>query len=152
MKTKSQRWPVVVIAIVVLIIYGQSVTFNFVYWDDQQLIANNPMVLNPGWESLKQAWTKPFMQIYMPLTYTWWIIEGIPARFVGTIPARQNSSLPPASFISEPCFFILDVVIRRFVSSTDSWETRGRLYWAPCYSPFIPYRPNPRIGSARTRV
>jgi hypothetical protein len=49
-------------------IFGRTVSFGFQSFDDDLLITNNPIVLNPTLESLKAAFTSYDPELYVPLT------------------------------------------------------------------------------------
>jgi tetratricopeptide (TPR) repeat protein len=47
--------------------------FQFVSWDDRDLVTENPLLVPPTIEHLRHFWTDPFMGLYTPLSYTlWW--------------------------------------------------------------------------------
>src|SRR5207237_6388331 len=61
------------IAAVVLIAFGYSVTGQFVEWDDQDLIISNPNFNPPTLHSLAEHWRRPDHQMYIPVVYSaWW--------------------------------------------------------------------------------
>lgn len=90
--SRPPRWPYLVIAIVVTLVFGISITYNFTHWDDIELVVKNPAVMNPSYQGLVQTWTEPFFQIYMPLTYSLWIVEGVPSRIVPALPGTDTPS------------------------------------------------------------
>lgn len=49
-------------------VFGRTVTFGFQSFDDDLLITNNPIVLNPTLESLKTAFTSYDPELFVPLT------------------------------------------------------------------------------------
>ena len=66
-------WPqILAIALAVLFVFGQSCLFEFVNWDDDQLIAKNPYVNPPSVHKSLAAWSKPHSHMYIPLTYNLW--------------------------------------------------------------------------------
>jgi tetratricopeptide (TPR) repeat protein len=70
------------IVLILLAVYGWTLSFNFVIWDDFDLIVNHQRVRNPSLMGIVEFWTSAPFQIFMPITYTWWAIEAIPARLV----------------------------------------------------------------------
>jgi len=63
---------VCVITLVVAVVYGSSLGFDFVIWDDPVNVTQNPYLdpLTPT--SLVRFWTRPYQGLYIPLTYTLW--------------------------------------------------------------------------------
>ncbi len=61
---------VVAFAVVIIVIYGRSVSYGFVSWDDAMLITNNLIVRGAGtWQGLKAAFTNFDPELYIPLTF-----------------------------------------------------------------------------------
>jgi tetratricopeptide (TPR) repeat protein len=135
-QARPPRWPYLVIAVVVTLVFGISVTYNFTHWDDIDLVVKNPAVIHPSYQGLVQTWTEPFFQIYMPMTYSLWIIEGIPSRFVPAIPGTETpSGFAPWIYhlgtflLYFGCCFQAYRLIRRLV--TDTWAALlGALFFA----------------------
>lgn len=135
-QAQPPRWPYLVIAVVVTLVFGISITYNFTHWDDIDLVVKNPAVINPSYQGLVQAWTEPFFQIYMPMTYSLWIIEGIPSRFVPAIPGTDTpSGFAPWVYhlgtflLYFGCCFQAYRLIRRLVP--DTWAALlGALFFA----------------------
>jgi Flp pilus assembly protein TadD len=62
-------WPLV-IALAIVAVFGQIVGFDFVWFDDQIHILQNPN-LNPlTLDSYMSFWTKQYQQLYIPVSYT----------------------------------------------------------------------------------
>jgi tetratricopeptide (TPR) repeat protein len=87
------------------ILYYPTISFEFLTWDDVILVETNPLVLNPSWRSLAAVWTGPYIEIYMPITYSFWIALGLSAPFASAhsdaIPA------PPAPWVYHLATFLL---------------------------------------------
>jgi tetratricopeptide (TPR) repeat protein len=60
-------WPVL-IAVVSIIAYSQIFKADFTNWDDPKYIDENPLIMNFGWESIKQIFSGFYMGHYHPLT------------------------------------------------------------------------------------
>lgn len=62
-----------ILAMIILCLYGQTLMFGLLQWDDRMLITDNPVVQNPTRDGLRTLWLQGYAGIYMPLTYTWWV-------------------------------------------------------------------------------
>ena len=52
-------WPqLLLISLGVLLVFGQSMAFEFVRWDDDSLIIHNPYVSPFSWERVAGAWAR----------------------------------------------------------------------------------------------
>jgi Flp pilus assembly protein TadD len=54
--------------------------YDFVAWDDDQHIYNNPHFQSMTWDKVTIFWRAPYLHLYIPLTYTvwavvWWITQ-----------------------------------------------------------------------------
>ncbi len=58
----------------VFAIYGRTIRFDFTSWDDYETIARNPRLHPPAPQSLADFWTRPQMDLYIPVTYTLWAL------------------------------------------------------------------------------
>jgi Flp pilus assembly protein TadD len=47
---------------------------GFTSWDDPHTLASNPWMINPSIPSLLQYWRHPAMDLYIPMTYTVWLM------------------------------------------------------------------------------
>jgi Tfp pilus assembly protein PilF len=72
--TTWQRWrgELIVVAAVMLV-FGRAVTFEFVGWDDDSLVVNNPL-LRLDANALWQMWAGPVLGLYTPMAYTTWAV------------------------------------------------------------------------------
>lgn len=52
--------------------FGRVIGQGFVNWDDQGQIFQNPAYNPPTVASVLQFWSRPHMNLYMPVTYTLW--------------------------------------------------------------------------------
>lgn len=58
--------------VAVAIVFGAVVRNDFVNWDDQHTLYENPDLHPPNVENLGRYWRKPAIEIYIPVTYTYW--------------------------------------------------------------------------------
>lgn len=59
-----------ILAVAIVAIYGRTISFDFIAYDDQVYVYENPLVLNPSGELLFRVWTAPREGVYIPLAYT----------------------------------------------------------------------------------
>jgi hypothetical protein len=62
-------WPIFLVLVAVVTIYGRTVGYDFVSWDDDQNITQNPLFQRGDWWKF---WTEPFIGMYVPVVYTLW--------------------------------------------------------------------------------
>lgn len=62
------------LALVVVLVYGRTVGFDFVGYDDSLNIYDNHYVLNFSARNLLYFWQQPFEKLYIPLVYNLWLI------------------------------------------------------------------------------
>ena len=68
----SGRAAVVVIAAAVLLTFGRLCRYEFISIDDIPFIALNPSYIDPSWMHVWECWRRPFYDIYIPVTATFW--------------------------------------------------------------------------------
>src|SRR3989344_920039 len=61
-------WIVVTAFVVIFSIYGPSLSYKFIAWDDIGLIHKNPIVQEISVSTLKEAFTTYDPELYIPLT------------------------------------------------------------------------------------
>ena len=75
---RSRRWRVIAGILVVVItfaLYCRVVGFGFLLHDDTPNILTNPMLNPPSWPHVAQIWKRPYLGLYIPVTYTLWSAE-----------------------------------------------------------------------------
>ena len=67
----SKQWAAVAVAIfgVVFLLYTQSLWNDFVLWDDDYLIVNNPLIRSLSLHSIWTAFTSYDPELYIPITF-----------------------------------------------------------------------------------
>lgn len=95
----SPKWPLLLLSVIVIALWGETVTFELLIWDDESLIAGQPVVVQPTLTNLVRIWTEPHVSIYMPVTYTLWFLQALPARLLATEPARTANLVPMAAWV-----------------------------------------------------
>lgn len=57
-----------------LLVFAPAAMFEFVRWDDNQLITGNPYVVPPTLAGALAAWQGAYRHLYIPLTYNVWAL------------------------------------------------------------------------------
>jgi len=75
----SRRWQIAaclgIVAAAVCLADGRIVGNDWVAWDDQLTIYENPAFNPPEFTKLLRFWRKPAEHLYIPVTYTyWWLV------------------------------------------------------------------------------
>jgi len=84
-RTFNGLWAALVLVVAVVAVYGRTARFDFVRYDDQVYVSENPLVLHPSGARLMRLWTAPREGVYIPLAYTCYVAIGQVAS------ARQGS-------------------------------------------------------------
>ncbi|MDP9175130.1 MAG: tetratricopeptide repeat protein [Planctomycetota bacterium] len=59
-------------------VFVRVLGFDFVSWDDLDLVITNPILHPASVEHLKQIWSGPCLGLYTPVPYTiWWLVSAI---------------------------------------------------------------------------
>ena len=73
--------PLLLVLACTVLAFGQIAGHDFLSWDDDVFLYQNPNLNPPTGASLKAVWTGPYAHLYAPVTYTaWWAL----ARTFGT--------------------------------------------------------------------
>jgi tetratricopeptide (TPR) repeat protein len=67
---------------VVLAVFGRTVGFQFINYDDFLHVFENPLITGFSLETLARIWSGPVEGLYMPLTYTVWGCLAILSRLL----------------------------------------------------------------------
>lgn len=90
-----------ILVIATLLAFWPVVTCDFTSWDDYETIARNPKLAWPLDRSLADFWTKPQMDLYVPVTYTTWALTATIAKQ----PPPASANAPPGAFVLNPRVF-----------------------------------------------
>jgi hypothetical protein len=73
--------PLLLVLIVTILVFGQAISHDYLSWDDDVFLYQNPHTQPPTIDSLNTYWTAPYAHLYAPVTYSaWWLL----ARSFGT--------------------------------------------------------------------
>ena len=74
----SSRWlPGAVVVIAALAVFGWSITFPLLDWDDNLNISENRLINPPSLGGLLVLWARPYAGLYVPATYSLWSAEAL---------------------------------------------------------------------------
>jgi Flp pilus assembly protein TadD len=92
----GKTWARAILVLAVLLTFSQACYYDFVDMDDYPIVANNPEMNPPTWHSLKDWWSTPQFQLYIPVSYT---VQGGIALLARVPPDPQSGfSLNPRVF------------------------------------------------------
>jgi len=70
----------------VALVFGRTVGYEFVLWDDSGNVASNPFLAPPTLGSLGGFWTRAFEYLYVPVAYSiWWGIALVSRTLFGEL-------------------------------------------------------------------
>ncbi len=69
--------------IVVLLVFGQVVHFQLLTWDDDIHLTKNPYLDPVSWSNVGHFWVAPYENLYIPVSYTFYAVETLVARWIG---------------------------------------------------------------------
>lgn len=82
MKPRLPSWPADCwLLIVGLVVYGSGAFNEFVLFDDDLHIFRNPILGANFWDALQYFWSQPHKGLYIPVTYTVWLMQAAVLRF-----------------------------------------------------------------------
>jgi Tfp pilus assembly protein PilF len=102
-------WPALVL--LPLAVFWPVVTFGFLNWDDRFHLLDNPLFQPPSIDNIRHYWSRPYMGLYIPLTYTVWTL-------IGTV------TMSPAAFhaanlvLHVGCTVLVFLIVRQLIGST----------------------------------
>lgn len=105
MKACRQRnIALLVLALAVLLVFWPVCRHDFVNYDDQINVYENGLVANPTAANFLVVWQKPYLNLYVPLTYSFWMLQ---AKLSTFLPGSDGVSLSPPLFHSANLLFHL---------------------------------------------
>ncbi len=110
---------VVLLVVVVLAVFGQVANHEFLAWDDQRHILDNPQLSPVTWSSVGRLWVEPYWGLYIPASYTFFAAEATIAP--RPLPDGAGRSPNPRVFhlgnlaLHVACVLLVFAILRRFV-------------------------------------
>ncbi len=124
------RLAVGVLLALTLIVHGRNVFHDFLDWDDNTLLVQNPMLNPVSAEHLGKIWTEPVEGLYTPLAYSAWSAVASVARVDS--PDANGVTLNPMAFhllnvlLHAACVLIVfNVLLRLPLPSGERAGVRG---------------------------
>jgi tetratricopeptide (TPR) repeat protein len=75
------RWPLVLgLWIATVAVYGQVIGFDFLNYDDDALVYENPGLADPSLANMAVFWTSAYYKAYEPVTLSWLSVTAAVAR------------------------------------------------------------------------
>jgi protein O-mannosyl-transferase len=113
-----------VIALVVALVFGRAIGHDFLYWDDNLHVTDNRLLHPPSWASLAHFWTHPYVGLYVPVSYTLFLLEA-------ALTSRPDPHVFHAAnvVLHAACAWLVFRVLRRCVKS-DVAACAGALVFA----------------------
>lgn len=107
-----------------LIVFGQIVGHEFVGWDDDWLIYENPTVFPATWNGVFWHLTNTHLHLYVPVVYAGWILQS----WLATTNGQQGISLNPGVFHAFSLLFhiVTSLIVYRIITRL------VRNQWAAC--------------------
>lgn len=85
-RRRGGEFPVLLLLIATLIVFGRSVTFDFVLFDDDLNTYANARLTPPTWDSFVHYGTHLYFNVYMPVTWAIWLLTAAVA-YLPEVPA-----------------------------------------------------------------
>lgn len=79
----------VLLILPIILIYGQTLTFEFTNWDDDEYVTQNLLIQNLSWQNIQNIFGEFYYLMYIPLTLLsyaleFYIVKNSPALFHAT--------------------------------------------------------------------
>lgn len=88
-----------IIVLATTAVFGQVAWFDFLSWDDDVHVTDNPLLNPVTAASLKAIWSTPYEGLYVPLSYTFFAAEAaLPQDLAGVNMTTTGSPLNPRLF------------------------------------------------------
>ncbi len=126
---------VAIIALACVAVFGRSVGFDFVAYDDQIHVYNNPYLTPPTWANVAYIWRVPYEHLYIPLSYSVFALLCAIARRPATAMSDPASAFDPHVFHTVNVALhivnalLVFVLLRRIVKRDDA-AVAGALLFA----------------------
>ena len=63
-----------VLTVLCLVVFGRVISFEYLDVDDPKHLFENPLMMSPSWEGVTHYWGSGFFSLYIPVTYTVWLV------------------------------------------------------------------------------
>ncbi|HEY3332789.1 MAG TPA: tetratricopeptide repeat protein [Capsulimonadaceae bacterium] len=89
----SLRFSIVAIILCCLLVYGRTASFDFIWYDDQVHLFQNPYLTPPTWDSVVHLWREPYEKLYIPLSYTVFALLCVIGRLPQPVAGSDSGAL-----------------------------------------------------------
>lgn len=96
--------------VVTVAVFWQVHRFEFV-WDDLVNLTGNAYMARPSWASLARFWERPFAYLYVPLTYTVWLVLARTVMLWNLLGGGAAQLWPGPFHVANLLFHILAVLV-----------------------------------------
>ena len=76
------RTIVTVLSLVTIAVFWQVHNHEFVVWDDNVHVFENPYLNPVTFDHILTLWRAPYAHLYIPLTYTLWAMTAVVSRWI----------------------------------------------------------------------
>jgi len=73
----SKTWYALTTIVLTAAVFGQVWGHQFLIWDDELHVVNNPRLNPVTWAGLGEIWSEPYGGLYIPLSYTFFAAESV---------------------------------------------------------------------------
>jgi len=115
------------LAIISLLTFSPLFHAQFSDWDDKANLPGNPAMMQRNLRGLEYLWTHPYLQLYIPLTYTvWWplVISQPPGDTLNPAPFHA------ANVLTHTAAVLIAFAILRLIIPNDWAAASGALLFA----------------------
>lgn len=99
------------VSIFVIVLFGSTVSFPWLAWDDRIHVTENPGLNPVSLQSLFDFWTKPYEKLYIPVSYCFFAGETI----VGRALFGGDATAPPPAGVFHVCSLALHAIATMLV-------------------------------------
>lgn len=114
-------YAMLVLVVAVLLLFWPVYRHDFINCDDNLNVYENDLVTNFSADNLRLIWQKPYLNLYVPLTYTFWQLQ---AKLSDLLLVEEGSTPNPMVFHSSNLIFhllnvlLVFVIVRRLLNNT----------------------------------
>ena len=101
----------ILLVLVCAALYGPTRHFSFSGVDDEQHLVVNPSFAQPQHENLARIWTKPYFNLYIPVTYSFWWLLRFGAQAPDAAPQPQVFHLANTVVHSANAYLVLRLLM-----------------------------------------
>jgi tetratricopeptide (TPR) repeat protein len=138
------RTIVIVLSLVTIAVFWQVHNHEFVVWDDNVHVFDNPYLNPVTFDHILALWRAPYAHLYIPLTYTLWAMTAVVSRWITPNPTGPTPIHPQFFHSLNLLVHLLSVLVvwritRLLLNQTiregqhpATKPSRTRLEWAAC--------------------